>query len=87
MFLKKKLEKIFRIFYVVRTGYFITNFVTRLYKCPTLLKPALYIVVQISKKFSRISKKFFQKIPKILRDVTPPTFTIFFQKLKIAKLM
>ena len=55
-----------RIFKVVRTAYFVTFFVTRLYKSPTLLKPALYTVVQISKKFSQISKKFFQKIYKIL---------------------
>ena len=56
-----------RIFKVVRTVYFVTFFVTRLYKSPTLLKPALYTVVQFLKKFSQISKKFFPKIsPKII---------------------
>ena len=36
---------ILRILKVVRTAYFVTFFVTRLYKCPTVLKPALYTVV------------------------------------------
>ena len=36
---------ILRIFKVVRTAYFVTFFVTRLYKSPTVLKPALYTVV------------------------------------------
>ena len=30
---------------VARTGYFVIILVTRLFKCPTLLKPALYTVV------------------------------------------
>ena len=55
-----------RILKVVRTGYFVIIFVTRLYKCPTLLKTAFIHVVQFSKKFSQISKKFFPKISKIL---------------------
>ena len=56
-----------RILKVVRTGYFVIIFVTRLYKSSSLLKPALYTVVQYSKKFSQISKKFFPKIlPKII---------------------
>ena len=38
---------ILRIFKVARTGYFVTFFVTRLYKCPTVLKPALYTVVKL----------------------------------------
>ena len=66
----KKTSPIFllflRILKVARTGYFVIIFVTRLFKCPTLLKPAIYTVVQFSKKFSQISKKFFQKISKIL---------------------
>ena len=45
----KKLEMFFfvilRIFKVPRTGYFVTSFVTRLSKSPTVLKPALYTVV------------------------------------------
>ena len=47
--IKKKLEMFFfvilRTLKVVRTGYFVTFFVTRLYKSPTVLKPALYTVV------------------------------------------
>ena len=35
-----------KILKVGRTGYFVTFFVTRLYKCPTVLKPALYTVVE-----------------------------------------
>ena len=36
---------ILRILKVVRTAYFVIVFVTRLYKSPTVLKPALYTVV------------------------------------------
>ena len=56
-----------KILTIVRTGYCITVFVTIFIKCQTLLKPALYIVVQNFKKFFQISKKFFPKIlPKII---------------------
>ena len=57
---------------------FVIIFVTRLYKCHTLHKPALYTVVRFFKKFSQISKKFFpnfsknfQNFPKNYRSVTP----------------
>ena len=59
--IKKNISNFFNFenFKVARTTYFVTFFVTRLYKCSTLLKPALYTVVQFS-------KTFFRKISKIL---------------------
>ena len=54
---------------IVRTGYSITVFVTRLYKSSSLLKPAFIYVVQFSKNFSQISKKFFPKISKIFPKI------------------
>ena len=59
-------------------------FVTRLYKSSSLLKPALYTVVQFSKKFSQISKKFFQNFTHFLGNAPSPTFINFFKNLKIA---
>ena len=38
---------------VVRTGYFVTYFVTRFSKSSTVLKPALYIVVKFIKEYLR----------------------------------
>ena len=77
-----------RIFKVVRTAYFVTFFVTRLYKSPTLLKPALYTVVQISKKFSKFQKNFSKKFTKFYPFFTrcdAMNFYLLFQNLKIAK--
>ena len=44
---------------IVRKGYSITVFVTRLFKYLTLLKPALYIVVRFSQKNFPNFKKIF----------------------------
>ena len=48
-FFEKKLEMFFfvilRILKVVRSAYFVTFFVTRMYKSSSVLKPALYTVV------------------------------------------
>ena len=79
---------ILRILKVARTGYFVMIFVTRLYKSPTLLKPALYTVVHFQKNFPSFKKIFtknFQNFAHLLGNVPPPTFNFLFQNLKIAK--
>ena len=70
-----------RILKVVRTGYFVIYFVTRFFKSPTLLKPALYTVVLNFKKI------FPKNFPKKLGGVTSLLSDCFFHNLKIAKLI
>ena len=80
---------ILRIFKVVRTAYFVTVFVTRLYKSLTLLKAALFTVAQIKKKFFQISKKFYKKFPKfypIFTKCDAMNFQLYFSKFENCKI-
>ena len=75
-----------RILKVARTGYF----VTRLFKCPTLLKPALYTVVQFKKKFfTNFKKNFSKEFPKFypfFRKCDAMNFKQLFSKFENCKI-
>ena len=62
-FFEKKLEMFFfvilRILKVVRSAYFVTFFVTRMYKSSSVLKPALYTVVPPLHDFWMSKSKYF----------------------------